>query len=292
MAVSQIKKITIGSKNMKIAVIGAGWLGYRLCKTFLEKDQPVVTTKQSEEDVARLNAEGISCVQFQLGERPLPQTLLDCELYVINIGAGRRGFKREEFQSKMVDLCRQCLESTDKKLLFVSTTSVYGEANQVFTEQTEPAPISDSAHAHVHIENCLRELFPQQVTILRLAGLIGEDRHPVYYLEGKKDITAAHKMVNLVHRDDAIEAIEKIISLQKWGKVFHLSATDNPSRRAYYTYAAKALELIPPLFLDDSEQPAVGKKVDAEATIAELQLTLKFPSPFDMLPKIAEEEVP
>lgn len=277
---------------MKIAVIGAGWLGHKLCKTLMQKSLSVVTTKQSENDVERLNKEGIACHQYRLGDAELPQALQDCEVFVINIGAGRRGFEREQFQQQMMTLCRSCLSDNDKKLLFISTTSVYGESNQEFTEETEPAPISDSAHAHVFIENELKTQFPQQVTILRLAGLIGEDRHPIYHLEGKKGITAAHKMVNLVHRDDAIEAIEKIINLEKWGKTFHLSATEHPSRREYYTHAAKALELITPEFLDDTEQPAIGKKVNAEATIEELQLTLQYPSPFDMLPKIVEHETP
>lgn len=269
---------------MKVAVIGAGWLGYPLCKALKTQGLEVATSKRSPEQVQKLVSEGLNAVAFQLGDS-LPEALKQCDAYVVNIGAGRRKFERDNFTRKMLSLFQQCLDHPARRLLFISTTSVYGEADQVFTEDTPADPISDSARAHVDLERYLQETFAEQCSILRLAGLIGEDRHPVYYLEGKKDVTAAHKKVNLVHRDDVISAISALLQKQLWGDTFHLCAIEHPSRLAYYSAAADALELVPPHFLDDTEQPASGKYVDPTATLEKLGIELKYPSPFDMLPR-------
>ncbi|BDX08172.1 NAD-dependent epimerase/dehydratase family protein [Planctobacterium marinum] len=272
---------------MKVAVIGAGWLGFSLCKALQKQGIEVVASKRDREQAEKLTFEGLDTFVYQLGAK-LPEALQACSHFVINIGAGRRGFEKQRFEQQMQELLRQCLAKADKRLLFISTTSVYGEANKTFTEDTLPEPISDSAKAHVAIEQFLKDNFPEQASILRLAGLIAEDRHPVYYLEGKKDITAAHKMVNLVHRDDAVAAILAVLDKQLWGEVFHLCATSHPTRRNYYTKAAEILELVPPMFLDNSDQPATGKCIDPDATLQKLELTLQYSSPFDMLPQEVE----
>lgn len=273
---------------MKVAVIGAGWLGFSLSKALQKQGLEVVASKRDKEQAEKLTFDGLDTFAYQLGDK-LPDALQLCSHFVINIGAGRRGFKKELFEQQMQQLMQQCLNTADKRLLFISTTSVYGEANKVFVEDTTPEPISDSAKAHVVIEQYLQQKFPQQASILRLAGLIAEDRHPVYYLEGKKDITAAHKMVNLVHRDDAVAAIRAVLDKQLWGEVFHLCATAHPSRKNYYTKAAEVLELVPPVFLDESDQPTMGKCIDPAATLEKLGLTLQYASPFDMLPQEVDE---
>lgn len=268
---------------MKVAVIGAGWLGAPLAEKLKSTGKTVLATKRTREDAEHVTFKGIDAFPYLLGDKELPNPLNECHLYIINIGAGRSKFDIDSFQQQMKDLCKQCLNDKSKKLIFVSTTSVYGERVREIKEDSEVEPISASARAHVAIEDFLVENHARQCTILRLAGLIGEDRHPVVYFEGKKDITQAHRVVNLVHRDDAISAIEKIIEKKLWGRVFHLCSIEHPTRRDYYSWAAGQLELVPPEFLDDTEQPATGKKVDATDTLAALDLELKYESPYKMI---------
>lgn len=268
---------------MKVAVIGAGWLGSCLAEKLKSTGKTVFVSKRTREDAEKVTFKGIDAFPYLLGDKELPDPLSGCDVYVINIGVGRSRFDKDVFQQQMNDLCKQCLDDKHKQLIFVSTTSVYGERVREIKEDSEVEPISASAKAHVAIEDFLVENYASQCTILRLAGLISEDRHPVVHFEGKKDITQAHRMVNLVHRDDAISAIEKIIEKKLWGRLFHLCSIEHPTRRDYYCWAAEQLELVPPEFLDNSEQPATGKKVDATDTIAALDLELKYESPYKMI---------
>lgn len=268
---------------MKIAVIGAGWLGLPLCQQLKKSGKTVFATKRTVEDAEKLTFQGIDAFPYQLGDECLPETIADCDIYIINIAGGRHRLDKDLFQTQMQKLMEQCINEETKKLLFVSTTSVYGERSREILENSEVEPLTDSACAHVFIENFLKEAYAKQCCILRLAGLIGEDRNPAYHFEGKKGVTAAHKMVNFVHQQDAITAILKIVDNNHWGRVFHLCATEHPSRLAYYTQAAVTLDLVPPEFLDESEQPVVGKKVDSTETLKILDMTLQYPSPMDML---------
>ena len=275
---------------MKIAVIGAGWLGLPLCERLQANDKQVVASKREPEDAEQLTFKGIDTFAYQLGNETLPEAFSDAQVYVINIGGGRRRIEKALFQEQMINLCKQCLTDKNRQLLFVSSTSVYGERVRDIKEDSEVEPISDSALAHVAIEDFLMSTYPKQTTILRLAGLISEDRHPAVHFEGKKNVTAAHKCVNLVHREDVLMAIECIVDKKLWGRVFHLCASEHPQRREYYCWAAEQLGLVPPVFLDESEQPTTGKKVDASDTLTALGMTLKYPSPFDMIAVTAEQD--
>lgn len=274
---------------MKVAVIGAGWLGLPLCEKLKSSGITVYATKRHEEDAEQLTFKGIDTFAYKLGDDALPKSLTQCHLYIINIAAGRRAVDREQFENQMIQLIQQCLDDKRKKLIFVSTTSVYGERVREVKENDEVEPITDSAKAHVAIEDYLKNNFSKNCTILRLAGLISEDRHPVVHFDGKKDVTQAHRMVNLIHRDDAIAAITKIIEKKLFGRMFHLCASEHPTRRDYYCWAAEQLELVPPQFLDETDQPATGKKIDATDTLEALELELKYPSPYSMIVSCEEE---
>ncbi|NBZ86850.1 NAD-dependent epimerase/dehydratase family protein [Stagnihabitans tardus] len=58
------------------------------------------------------------------------------------------------------------------RLVLVSSIAVYGNAAQVFTETSPPAPVSDYARAKLEVEELLTPFAP---TILRLGNLFGAD---------------------------------------------------------------------------------------------------------------------
>lgn len=273
----------------RVVVIGAGWLGLPLAKNFKASGHEVVVSKRKPEDCQHLReVEKLEAVPWQLGES-LPEALRHGDIYIINIAPGRRTMVKEQFVADMQVLFSECLAGT-ACVLFVSSTSVYGERQRTIIETSETEPLTESALAHATLENWLQENAKPSSTILRLAGLIGEDRNPVHSFAGKKNITAASKMVNFVHRDDAIAAIIAVTKKRYWGHVLHLCATDHPSRMAYYKWAAGALYLSEPQFMDESEQKPSGKVVDASNTIQVLGLEMKYASPYQMIPGVSPPE--
>jgi hypothetical protein len=115
--------------------------------------------------------------------------------------------------------------------------------------------------------------------ILRFGGLIGEDRHPIHYLSGRKAIENPNAPINLIHQMDCIGIIEKILEQAQdnkyvWNEVLVLNAVApfHPSRKSYYTQKAMDLNLSLPEFVEDIE--SVGKIIASDKV--ERVLNYKF----------------
>jgi nucleoside-diphosphate-sugar epimerase len=153
----------------------------------------------------------------------------------------------------------------------------------VITEDSPVSPDTASGQAHVHMEQYLRQVAPTTSSILRPAGLVGADRHPIRTLSGRS-LTAPNKAVNLVFGEDVVSAIMALLATGPVSSPLHLCSNSHPQRKAYYEWAAKQLGIEKPSFtLDDDNLPTTGKRIDATHTWAKLGITPKFGNPYDMV---------
>jgi len=121
-------------------------------------------------------------------------------------------------------------------VLFVSSTSVYPDNCKVVTEAMgEESP----DHPLVVIENLFWQSAQFRTTIVRFAGLIGGSRHPGRFFRGGKMVKNPEANVNLIHRDDCINILDRIVANDLWGETFNACADSHPSKREFYTQAAK-----------------------------------------------------
>ncbi len=277
---------------LSISVIGAGWLGMTLAECLLNKGHQVVgshrnlTPQRGVSHPKQLQNANWSDCAYQLGEA-LPEQLANNDVAIINIPLKRSASNSSEhvslFVTQIKQLIQQLKDHGTKHILLVSTTSVYGNQTGIVLESNACAPSTGSGAAHVEIEQFLHQLMLTQATTIRLAGLIGGNRHPANSLSGKQDIGHPNQVVNLIHRDDAVAAICAIIDNKIWGETFHLAAIEHPKRCDYYTWAAKQLDLPLPKFAEEKSQQAHGKLIDSTHTLNRLGLTLNHPSPYSML---------
>lgn len=270
---------------MKIAIIGGGWLGLPLAQTLAQNGHLVVASKRTEKGVLELQKQQIDACKFTLGDdlnAPALNTLFSTDVLVINIAPGRKTIQPDQFVTDMSALITHAKQQGTKYLLFISTTAVYGNVSRIVYEYSELDPQTDSAKAHVRIEDVILSTFNQNASIFRLAGLVSQDRHPAKYLSAKQNLENGQQAVNLIHRDDVITAIDSLISGKHFGQTFHLSASEHPSRAEYYTHAAQALGLPAPHFAKATSKE-IGKRINSALTVSTLGITLKYPSPYDMV---------
>lgn len=269
-----------------VSVCGCGWLGKPLAKRLVGLGYAVKGTKRKKDEAAALAREGIEGFAIDIMS---PQTwtsqseLFNADTLIINIAAGRKTGSFPEYVAAMSLFIQHAKASGIQHVLFVSSTSVYGNAKGLVTENLLPVPETDSGRAHVEIENVVREVFEGNGTILRLAGLIGGSRHPIKLLSGRTEISGGNEPVNLIHREDCIRAIENLLHYQVWGETLHLSSEHSPSREEYYQWSAKELGLAIPHFLPSD---GGGKIVNSDVSRSKLSLALTYPSPYDMLPEM------
>lgn len=274
----------------KISILGCGWLGLPLAKKLIEKGNSINGSTTSENKLSILKDVGINpflvilsdpeasgkgALESESASEAINDFLAESEILIIDIPPKLRtntDSSRKLFVEKIETLIPFIEKSTIKKVLFVSSTSVYGDQNDLIIEETIPNPETESGKQLLLAEAILQENQNFETTILRFGGLIGEDRHPVKFLAGKENLENPDAPINLIHQKDCIGIIEEIILQSKWNEVFNAVAPFHPSREEYYIQKAKEQNLILPKF--STEKSNIKKIISSEKI--ENSLSYKF----------------
>ena len=202
--------------NKVIGVIGCGWLGLPLALRLKEQGYTVKGTTTSGDKMDALSKSGIQPYLIQISETDIEGDIADffkdTDILVINIPPGLRGKGPKENYVRKIELLTKEIElSTVSKVLFVSSTSVYGDHQGEVDEETQPVPTSESGKQLLKTEKLIRDNIHFESTIIRFAGLIGPDRHPVTMLSGRTNLSGGKAPINLIHLDDCLGIITSII---------------------------------------------------------------------------------
>jgi len=263
-----------------ISILGCGWLGLPLAVSLIKKGYLVKGSTTASEKLALLKDKQILPFAITLNTSGISGNaaafLDNSELLIINIPPGMRNNSEEKFSEKIAMLLPHIEKSGIKKVIFVSSTSVYGKASGVITEATTPQPITSSAKELLTAEELLHISTTQfATTVIRFGGLIGKDRHPVKFLAGRKNVVNPEGNINFIHQDDCIGLIETIIAKDFFGKTINGVYPHHPKRAAYYTEKSRQLSLESPQF--DTTSPSETRKIFSLYVEKELGYTFKAP---------------
>ena len=266
----------------QISILGCGWLGLPLAKTLLENGFKVNGSTTSDTKISVLEKNGIqpylvalTAVEGFNDEKEINLFLKNSEILIIDIPPKLRVTVSENFVKKIQNLIPHIEKSTVEKVIFVSSTAVYndlplnhtGSDKNWITENVRPEPDTESGKQLLEAEFLLQNNKDFQATIVRFGGLIGDDRHPITFLAGRKNVENPDGPINLIHQKDCIGIIDAILRQAqkgnwKWNEVFNAVAPFHPSRKDYYTQKAVALNLEIPEF--DGTKTSIGKTVLSE----------------------------
>lgn len=237
-----------------IGIIGCGWLGFPLAKSLIHVGYNVHGSTTNKNKLDALEKEGIKPFIVILGEESVSGSLAEfldqVDILIINIPPRLRGNYKENYVLKMNLLHNEMVKSNVKKILFVSSTSVYGASEGEVTEDTFPMPVTESGRQLVEAEKIFQNDKSIQTTILRFGGLIGPNRHPITMLSGKKGLSDGNVPVNLIHLDDCIHLIKTVLENNWWDQIFNGVYPDHPLKRDYYCQMADKNKLPKPQYLN------------------------------------------
>ena len=264
----------------QISILGCGWLGLPLAKSLLQNGFSIKGSSTSLEKISLLELEGITPFLVRLEEQQISASvadfLADSQILIINIPPKLRGGSTENFVAKITTLIPFIENSTVEKVLFVSSTSVYGEDNEFVSEASVLNPDTEGGRQLAIVENVLQKNSRFQTTILRFGGLISDERNPVRFLSGRETIENPDAPINLIHQDDCIGIIEKIIALNSWDETYNAVAPFHPTRQEYYTQKATELNLALPKFA--ALNTIVGKTILNNKVIEVLEYSFIKPT--------------
>lgn len=224
----------------RVSILGCGWLGTSLGVSLLDEGYSVKGSTTREEKLALLEAHQIVPFIVDIASFEEFDHFLEADILIISI------------TSKDVDafenLILQIQDSSIQKVIFISSTSVYPRINKVMTEEDTVLNTPLTV-----IENLFRENSFFETTILRFAGLFGDQRHPSNWFRNGRKIPQPKGFVNMIHKEDCIEIIHEIIDQNCWNETFNACSNHHPTRRDFYTVARLSANLELPEFEENQE---------------------------------------
>lgn len=272
----------MNKERLSISILGCGWLGVPLARHFINKGWSVKGSVTSTDKFGLLRSQGILPFRIVVSDT---EVLMDdpdffhAHVLIISIPPARTEDVEQVFPSRIRRLIPFILHSGIQKVIFISSTSVYPEQNQVAREEDQHPPDKASGKALLVAENLLKEQSSFQTTIIRFGGLIGVDRNPARFLS-KAFQPIANAPVNLIHQDDCIGIITGIIVKEIWGETFNACCPEHPMKKDFYTKAALQTGYDIP---EMTAQDKAYKMVDSSKLIRRLNYHFIYPNPMDYL---------
>lgn len=260
-------------KNNKISILGCGWLGLPLAEELIKNDYEVKGSTTSESKLKVLKNVGISPFLIKLEENEitgnLESFLANTDVLVVDVPPKLRENNKENFVQKIKNLIPFVENSKVEKVLFVSSTSVYGDTFPIQERGEESAlnPDTEGGKQLVEVEKLLQSNENFQTTVVRFGGLIGPERNPAAFLAGKENVANPEAPINFIHQEDCIGIICAMLrqvenETWNWNDTFNAVAPNHPNRENYYTEKALEMNLKVPTFVKDPI--SIGKKISSK----------------------------
>lgn len=254
-------------------VIGCGWLGLPFAKHLIQNGNKVIGSTTSHEKMEVLRNAGIAPVLLSASKSDEQKNVFSpCNYILLNIPPSSL---KENYADVMLHLSHQF--PSEAKVIFISSTSVYADKNQIATETDELDGDGRNAPYIIEAEKALQQSLKDRLTIIRMAGLVGGDRHPGKFMSGKTYNNGRDK-INLIHLEDCIGLTDKVAQQNFFGETLNGCSTEHPSKMEYYAWAAKQIGIDSPIFQNNEGK---WKEVSNKKTKTSLSYNYKYNSPYE-----------
>jgi nucleoside-diphosphate-sugar epimerase len=274
--------------NQRISVLGSGWLGLPLAQYLKAQGYEVAVSRTTATGVAELRQLGLAAFELVLtAETALPDSPFWRAPTLLITVPPQCDKSEVEQLAQFAQLIERARASGVQQVLYISSTSVYADDEQLATEESVPAPTKPGGIMVRQLEQLLQQEAAFRTTVLRFGGLIGYDRLPDSAAAIQRRSRAADTPMNVIHRDDCVRIIHEIVRQRAWGSVFNACADAHPTRRDYYAAAARtrgfALPDLGPV------QPQPYKVVSSEKLKAQLNYKFLYSNPLTLFEQPARD---
>lgn len=269
--------------KQSVGIIGCGWLGKALAGSLSQKNIQVLATSSKLENVDKLLKQSINAQPLTLPADEVALFQHDVfkqECLVIAITPQyRQG--RTDYPEKVKQLIKAAAHNgIVERIILLSSTAVYDGLEGTVDEDSTLNLATEKVALFKAAEQAVLT-YSKQGFVLRLAGLVGPERHPGKFLLAKRTLSNSMAPVNLIHQQDAVGLIEAILQASTTQCIFNGVSDTHISKRAYYQAAAKSFGLTAPAFIQDntvvSKKEPTDKIVSGAKAKQELNYTFAYP---------------
>ena len=185
--------------NLSVGIIGCGWLGKALAVSLLDKNISVLATSSKLENVEKLNQQSIIAQQLTLPDDTTQLAQHDVFTKQSLVIAITPQFKqgRTDYADKITQLVNAAKQQgLVQRIILLSSTAIYNglegnvdEDSSICMEAEKVQILNAAEQAVLHFSKQCSKQGTKQGTVIRLAGLVGPDRHPGKFLLANKTIS-------------------------------------------------------------------------------------------------------
>jgi len=276
---------------MRVLIVGCGYIGLPLGAELVRQGHEVFGLRRSAAEELKLA--GITPLQADI---TLSETLANLPRdfgWVVNCaasGGGSADDYRQLYLRGTCNLIEWLGSAPPKKLVYTSSTSVYGQNDGSLVKESSPTePQAETAKVLVETENVLLEAarlknFP--AVILRVAGIYGPERGHWFkqYLKNEARMEGkGERFLNMIHRDDLVGVLIAALKNGRPGEIYNAVDDEPVSQLKFFEWLAASLDKpLPPSVPEDAEanrkRGVTNKKVSNRRLKMELGYQFKHPT--------------
>ena len=230
---------------MKRLVIGCGFLGFPLAKKWLAAGDDVFVTTRSTDRARQFAELKLHPLVLDTTDSKSLEQLRNFAFDTVVAAVGMDRSRYSDVHHVYVNGLKNVLANLNAnvgQVIYVSSTGVYGDFDGGWVDETSTTnPQREGGKACLAAEVALQESqFSDRATILRMAGLYGNERIPTRAsIESKRwDKLSASGYLNLIHVDDAVKAVVTVAEQKLLSEIFLVSDSSPTLRRDYYQFLA------------------------------------------------------
>jgi iduronate 2-sulfatase len=133
------------------------------------------------------------------------------------------------------------------------------QGRELYDHETDPRELTNLATLPAHAATVATLSAQLQAAVKTTFPPSGKDRHPVTFLAGRNNLENPNAPINLIHQDDCIGIILKVLKVNFWNETLNAVAPFHPTREEYYTKKAIEFNIEPPIF--NHSKPSIGKTI-------------------------------
>lgn len=197
---------------MRALVAGAGYVGAELARRLVAAGDDVVVLRRS----AVAPPPGARAFRADLTDPSTLAALPPADLVFYTAAADERSDAayRRAYVDGLAHLVERLarLAPAPRRLLFTSSTAVYGQQHGEWVDETSPAEPADFAGRRMLEAEALVGAAPFPATVLRLGGIYGPGRASLV-AQARAGARGSEAYTNRIHRDDAAAALVHLAQL-------------------------------------------------------------------------------
>lgn len=224
-----------------VGILGCGWLGIPLAKQLVNEGFQVRGSCRKPEHLARIETTEARAFQVNCTERSCgacSDFFQGLEVLIICLPPGLRQDPSRRFDRVMEHVINALIDANIKKVIFISSISVYGWQAGTITEENKLMPTTESGKQLAICEQMLLGNQQFESVIIRFGGLFGADRNPIHQLVKKPFIPNPNDVINFVHQTDSVKIIEACVTHFKGGEIYNGVSPYHPTRKDFYKHWA------------------------------------------------------